>query len=307
MVVGKRHTTMVAAAGKGSSAPRPAAGSRLRRRDGSVVALVAIALVALVGCVALTVDVGRIILSAQAVQNTVDGAALAAANRNLVEDHPGALIRANGIVAATQASGHPALTWTPENTVFYGAGDTVPGYRLLTGYEEAVMVGAAEPVAFTFARILGLQGTTVTRNATAARLFAPCGPMLPMWVGAGTSYSYGVSQDLHGAGDVGADPSVPGNFGWLTPNTGYGDFDLLLCGYNVPEATMLANYMHVGETLPGLTGEKVGHWTKDMGTKGTGRLERATWSPWTGDTFNPPTPPNLPHLKPYPLPLCILF
>jgi hypothetical protein len=56
-------------------------------------------------------------------------------------------------------------------------------------------------------------------------------------------------------------------------------------GYNVPEAHILASYVQIGDVLSGLTGQRVGHWTRDLGTSGTGRLARATWAPWTYDTF----------------------
>jgi hypothetical protein len=246
--------------------------------------MTAIALLGLVGAVALTADIGRVIISGQYTQNAVDAAACAAAHADMSTDTAGALQRANAIVSAQAASGYPGLTLDAGQATFYKAGDTVPGYRLLTGYDEAVTLTVQDPVRFLFAPILGLYSTTVTRRATVARLFAANSGMAPMWIGIGTPCQYGIAQDLHQADNAGADKRVPGNFGWLDPPGGV-DWNELLCGYNVPLADILASFVKVGDILSGLPGQKVGQWTKDLGTGGNGRLARATWSPWNTGTF----------------------
>ena len=274
---------------------------RYRRTDGVVAVLVAVALAALLGAVALAIDVGAVVIKAQSTQGAVDAAALAATIKDISVDPAGATARANSVITSNATETGTPLAWTPGSIQFYYSGDTVPGFRQLTGYEEAVTLSAREPVKFNFAPILGLNSTTVVRNATAARLFTPYGPMLPMWVGAGTQLNYGVTQDLHQTDTPGSDPRVPGNFGWLVPPSGQGDFDTLLCGYNVPEALMLANYMHVGDVIGGLTGQKTGHWMQALGTGGTGRLERCTWAPWTLETTFPGTRKDNPRIVVVPL------
>ena len=255
-----------------------------KRRDGAVAVLVAVALVALLGAVAMSLDVGALIMAAQRTQNTADAAALAAATSDMSGDEAAARARAAGLVTANRDTMHMGVTSNSADTLFYYGGQTVPGYRLLTGMEEAVQVTVSEPVKFNFAPIVGIYSSTAVRRATAARLFAAGAPVLPMWIGAGTPCNYGVTQDLHQVDSPGADLWVPGNFGWLDP-VGDVDWNRLLSGYNLTEAEVLASYVEVGDLMSGLTGQRVGQWMKDLGDSGTGRLARATWEPWAGETF----------------------
>lgn len=144
-------------------------GGRGGRRQGAIVALVAIGLVALMGMVALALDVGRLTVAAQRVQNVADGAALAAANQDMSSDQTGALSRAGGIVTANHDSTPSGLTWNSGETIFYDAGQTVPDYRLLADSEQAITVTVREQLRFDFAPIVGVQGTEVYRRATALR------------------------------------------------------------------------------------------------------------------------------------------
>jgi Flp pilus assembly protein TadG len=176
-----------------------------RHREGAVAVLVAVALVVLLGMVAMSLDVGALTVTAQRAQNTADAAALAAAHSDMSTNTAAALSRADDVVIANHDATHSGVTWDPNEAAFYYAGDTVPGFRMLTGFEEAVTVTTREPVKFNFAPAVGVNGTTVVRNATAARLFAAGAPMVPMWIGIGTPCNYGVSQDLHQVDSPGAD------------------------------------------------------------------------------------------------------
>ena len=106
------------------------------------------------------------------------------------------------------------------------------------GSEEAIQVTVAVPVRYIFAKIFGLEGTTARRRAIAMRSGGGGFPILPMWVGYGTDYQYGVSQDLHATDGPDKWGRVAGNFGWLEPPNGRQDFIPLLQGYNVSREMM---------------------------------------------------------------------
>jgi hypothetical protein len=110
-----------------------------------------------------------------------------------------------------------------------------------------------------------------------------------MWITETTPYQYGQLQNLYMA-DGPHYPGIPGNFGWLDPLSG--DFTTLLSGYNVPPEMLRANYVTIGQIMSGLTGQRKGQWRGALDDSGTGRLARATWAPWTNDTFTNFHPDN---------------
>jgi len=138
-------------------------------RRGAVAVLVAIALTALVGMVAIGIDFGMVAMAAQRVQNVADAAALAGATGYTASDQAGALTRIGDTVTANNQLGSQ-ITWQGGEVVFYDAGSTVPGWGLLDSQSAAIKVVAHLPVRYSFAPIMGLQGTTVTRTATALRV-----------------------------------------------------------------------------------------------------------------------------------------
>lgn len=257
----------------------------LRQQRGVVAVMVAIALVALLGLTALTVDIGRVALAAQRAQEVADAAALAAASQPLHDSPTETYARLNDTVEANNESSGLEVTWAQEDVVFYQGGNTVPGYGVLGDCEEGVTVVSYVEVPYHFACVFGMSGTTVTRAATAARVFAGGAPICPMWVSHETDYLYGQTQELP-MGDAAA-ANTAGNFGLLEPPTGSTDFLELLRGYNLPRDMIIGNYVEAGDIITGYTGVSIGQWRAALAQSNDGlaRLERATWEPWAGDTF----------------------
>lgn len=246
--------------------------------------LVALSLTALVGMVALTIDLGLVSLAAQKAQDVADASALAAVAQCMSASHSAAQQRIDQLVTVNANGLGTQVTYVPGEVVFYQGGQTAPGYGVLAGSEEGVTVTTHATVQFHFARILGVNSTVVTRRSTAVRLLAGGLPIVPMWIGAGTPQD-DMPQDLHATDGPDSSGRVPGNFGWLVPKTGRGDFDTLLGGYNVPQNLIEDNYVAVGENMDGLPGQRSGQWDSALGTSGDGRLARGTRQPWTSGTF----------------------
>ena len=264
------------------------------RKAGSVSVIVAIALVALLGAAALTFDIGHIVVAAQRVQQVADVAALAGGSRPILAAPLETRCRVNEIVVANNEIG-TVFVRVPEQVevVLYGPGEVVPDFRVLSSQEEALSVTAYCDVPMYFARIFGLENTTVWRRAMVARVFAPGAPIVPMWISNETPLNYDEPQELHLGADASA-ADIPGTFGWLEPLSGSNDFLTLLKGYDVPEDMRMANYIECGETVTGYTGESVGLWQKALGyaPDGTGRLQRAEQAPWADQTWETYTTDN---------------
>ncbi len=130
---------------------------------------VLVALLALLGMTALVVDVGRLVVVAQRTQEVVDAAALAGAAK--LPEQVEAEASLQQIVAANNTEASPwQVSVTPEDDVnYYEPGDTVEGYGDLEDDENAVEVVGHATVAYTFARIFGIESAEVTRVATALR------------------------------------------------------------------------------------------------------------------------------------------
>lgn len=262
------------------------------RRGGAVYVTVAVALVALVGAVACSVDIGRVILAAQRAQQVADAAALAAVSQPIGDPLSDTLTLIADTVQANNHVSSPPVAWSSGEVVIYQSGETVPGYGVLGGGQEGVTIVTHVEVPYYFARILGLQGTTVTRAATAVRVFAPGTPICPVWVSYETDYQYGQTQEL--LLDAAPSANLPGNFGFLEPPTGSNDFLELLRGYDLPPEKVIGNYIEVGEIVTGYTGVSTGQWrgALEADVDGLARLQRADWEYWAGDTFENYHPDN---------------
>ena len=139
-----------------------------RKRKGSVLVLVALAILALFGMVAFSFDWGLAVMAAQYAQDVADASALAAAQYD-VSDPTDAETNITNVVAANNLTHVPAATWSTSTTYFYASGTTVPKWGTLASGQEAVKVYISVPVHYHFAPIIGLTGTTITRYATALR------------------------------------------------------------------------------------------------------------------------------------------
>ncbi len=136
-------------------------------RKGVAGAWMIVAILALIGMAALVIDIGRMTVAAQHLQNVVDGAALAGAKK--LPDRDVAQAALGGMV---QVNNQETPAWpvgiTPQQDVqFFGEGVVVQGYGILGPNEEAVEVTGHVVVDYVFGRIFGLQTATVTRSATA--------------------------------------------------------------------------------------------------------------------------------------------
>lgn len=140
------------------------------QKRGAVTVLVAIAMSVLLGMVALSLDLGTLMVGAGRAQTVADAAALAGASGFVGgTDHSEALCQIGAIVQANNEAGALAADWKADEVTFYPAGATVPGYGQLTSAQTAVEVYVHVPIAYSFARALGVSGTVVTRSATALR------------------------------------------------------------------------------------------------------------------------------------------
>jgi Flp pilus assembly protein TadG len=265
---------------------------RYKGQRGSVVGLVAVALVALLGSIAVAFDLGRVVTAAQRTQDVADGAALAA-----MQDFPstsydqarwriGTTVTANNVTTRGIVCTCNTGTGLTADVTFYAAGSSVPGYGTLGPVGQATRVNVRAHVPFYFAPALGLSATEVMRYAVCVVAPVTGGiPILPMWITETTPYQYGTSQQLLMATGP-SYPGIPGNFGWLTPPSGSQDFNDLLKGYNLSQALLNANVVNIGDTVWGLTGERTGQWQQALQRDSDSRMSRATWAPFTGDTFS---------------------
>ncbi len=135
-------------------------------RKGVVIVWVAIALVALLGMAALTIDVGRLCIAAQTAQDAVDAAALAGASQ--LPGFTAAWDEAELYVAANNEGRGFQVQIKPEDgVVHYGPGTTVPDYGELGSKAHALEVTGQVEVVYAFAKVFGVETTVVTRSATA--------------------------------------------------------------------------------------------------------------------------------------------
>lgn len=159
----------------------------------------AIALVVLMGMVAMSVDLGNLTVAAQRAQGVADAAALGAANQSLA-DQPAALVRIGDIISANNAAGGHQVTWQSSEVYFYAPGETVPGWGQLDSNSRAVKVFTHTDLKYYFAPMLGVNGATVTRKATALR--RERGGFLPCVFAHGTPYSVYKNIVYNGADQI---------------------------------------------------------------------------------------------------------
>ncbi len=140
---------------------------RSARKRGNVLILMTITLPALLGIAALVIDIGRLAIGAQHLQDVVDAAALAGAAATPDMDEARTQIEA--IVAANNSStpGWPVSLDPDSDLIEYEAGDEIPGFRTLTSGEHALKLVGHLRVEYVFAKIFGLQYADLSRSAIA--------------------------------------------------------------------------------------------------------------------------------------------
>lgn len=262
---------------------------------GAVAVYVALGLTAIIGAAALCIDVGRLVLARQVAQDIADAAAVSAGP--LLASASDSLAVAQQSVAAN--TGKPGIVFTSQylaessasDIIWYGPGETVPGYRLLGPASQAMQVKCHAALAYTFGRILGFTDTSLVRRALVVRGPVLGCPIAPMWISNTTPYKYGVQQNLHNT-DVGTDANIPGNFGWLQlPSGCTASWSDLIAGVPQPDSVTNSLMTAAGNTVYGLTGERVGQWVQVLNE----RIARGDGAPWTGETFTNYSPNN-PHI-----------
>jgi len=259
------------------------------RERGVVMVWVVVAIVALLGMAALTVDVGQLVIAAQVAQDVADAAALGAGLE--LPGHGAAQSVALSLVTANnESTGGFTASCSPDSgdITFWSANETIPDFGLLGDYAWGMRVTTHVPVDYVFAPVLGLEDATISRSCTVVRMPVGGVPICPMWISYETDYLYGQEQQLLMA-DGPHCANIPGSFGWLEPPSGNNDLFLdLLRGYQIPYEDIVANYGSIDDICTARTGLAVGQWAKALNTSpdGLARMDRAMWEPWTGDTFD---------------------
>ncbi|MCL1593985.1 MAG: Tad domain-containing protein [Actinomycetia bacterium] len=133
----------------------------LRSEGGTVIAFVAIAMVVLLGAVAMSVDVGLIYSERRELQNGADAAALAVAYDCAAGDCGSSIEQQNRAEEYADANASDGLAWADDVTIDLGA-QTV---RVHTSTEDP---GGDHFFDTTFAQIVGFDGLTVGAEATVA-------------------------------------------------------------------------------------------------------------------------------------------
>ena len=250
---------------------------------------VVVALIALLGMAALTVDIGQLVIAAQVAQDVADAAALGAGLE--LPSHGTAQSVALSLVTANNESmGGFTANCSPDNgdITFWGPDETIPDFGLLGDYAWGMRVTTHVPVEYVFAPVLGLEGATISRSCTVVRMPVGGVPITPMWISYVTDYQYGEEQQLLMAdGPHYAD--IPGSFGWLEPPSGDTNLFLdLLSGYQLAYEDIVANYVTIDDVITARTGVATGQWRAalERSPDDLSRLDRAMQEPWAGDTFD---------------------
>jgi hypothetical protein len=130
---------------------------------------VAVALIVLLGCAALSVDIGMLAVAASRAQSTADMAALAAASDTINGQSIEMRRRVSEIIAANNQAYLVQLVCDVDDILVYGSGSSIPGYGDLNTGQEAVQVTVRLPVEMCFSRALGINVRDVVRSAVALR------------------------------------------------------------------------------------------------------------------------------------------
>ena len=136
-------------------------------RRGVVWVTVGLALVALMGMAALTIDLGRVAVAVQRAQGVADAAATAAASQLPNTTLANARLT-DALSANNETNSWPQVTiTTSEDVTYYAPGDDIPDYGVLDSDEYAAAVTAHVDGEYGFGKVAGLDQMHVTRQATA--------------------------------------------------------------------------------------------------------------------------------------------
>src|SRR5262245_604600 len=183
-----------------------------KERRGSIMTLTAVVLVAMLGFVALTVDVGVLQLTRTQLQAAADASALAAAGELAYRGSSDTSLQTHvRSVSSTIASDHvadgKAVKLVDADTVLGTWNTTTATFTELTGSQlpsaNAVKVmckcdpAHGNPVNFFFAPVLGVKNASVSATAIARIKPSPCGMIIGInsAVVSGSSYTDSYSSD----------------------------------------------------------------------------------------------------------------
>lgn len=135
--------------------------NNLKDEDGNIAVIVALGMVVLLGFSAFVLDLGVVYNQSSKLQNALDSAALAAAQKLPAE---------NTTSSAWLTAKDQAMKFADLNKYPITSDDIQPVYKdnLPTGQIVGVKITKGLEVDYNFARVLGINSGTVTRAATAA-------------------------------------------------------------------------------------------------------------------------------------------
>lgn len=236
--------------------------NKLKDEDGNIAVIVALGMVVLLGFSAFVLDLGVVYNQSSKLQNALDSAALAAAQKLPAE---------NTTSLAWLATKDQAIKFADLNKYTITSDDIEPVYKdnLPTGQIVGVKITKGLEVDYNFARVLGINSGTVTRSATAG--LKPAGGIrgaIPLAI-TDDSLSQAIAQNAvtdltikssSNAEDMGIDcTDVSGWFGALQfDGTGASVYsDLLAYGYSgnlyIGQILNMENGNMSGPTLEGFT------------------------------------------------------
>lgn len=223
-------------------------GLRLTDESGAVSIIVAAAMVVLLGCAAVAIDIGRLQVERAELQNGADAAALAVAQScAMTPCTTTATKNAAAALASTYADANAGDGASTTGTTF----PTTTSVRIATTVEDAATGSGS--LATVFAPVLGIDAMTAGTTATAswgspaagpaalALAFAPCVFRLD-----GAVQVISMHGDSGGTACQTTSPSgqlLPGGFGWLNDPVG-------TCTTRVDIATRAPVSSSTGVSLP---------------------------------------------------------
>lgn len=266
---------------------RPYGGRTRGRRSGAVLALTAIGLVALLGFMALSLDIGREIVSIQKCQNVADLSALAGGAG--LPDKTTAINYIKQTVAGNNSSASSALQVTVDpstDITIYGPGAANTGiggiYENLGPGAYIIKVVGRMHVPFYFAKIFGVDAVDVSRPA-----YVYVGPVnrtqiAPIWMwDQDGSYQPGVVYNVY-EGKLGQNVH---SFGLAAYANGSSQtIAHFLDGVNLTSDEIEASTFGIGDTLPVTNGNHGGAWKEGFYGEPDGILYRASLPPYDTQT-----------------------
>lgn len=253
-----------------------------RKHTGTVLVMVAILLVALLGLMALAVDISRLYIARQFLVNSCDASVLAG-GMELPDQNKASLMASQCANANTMATYQVSF----------------PADGITTQGATKIRVDGQMNVSYCFANILGYQSRTVSAHAVVLRTSSigwvngqavPWG--VPYFDAQGKPYQYdnGVLYTLktgsHNALTDGSTGKVGGNFFPLALERSLGDGSSGARVYSNDIKWGFSGQVAVGDIVSTEPGNMVGPTRQAVISDSDSLFSRATASPWADDTWH---------------------